>query len=334
VWSLLAACCTACGDDPAAHGSAIAGGAGVLGSAGVAAGHGAGGAAGLGAGQAGTAGGAPISAGSGAAGFGAGGASGQIAGGAGGATGTSGGAAGAGAAGVGGAGMAGGQGGAAAGEGGAAGMAGEYAPCPATSEVCFILPLGDSITVGLGYSGGYRVELFRRALADGKSIDFTGSQSNGPTTVEGEPFPSNHEGHSGWKIDQLRSRIPMPALDEEPHIILLMIGTNDVAQNDDLANAPERLASLIDLLAMNAPEALIVVATLTPLSFGSGGVQSYNAAIPDVVEAAAAMGMHVLLVDMFTGFPASELGDGVHPNQQGYERMAGVWYEAIAPMLH
>jgi lysophospholipase L1-like esterase len=42
----------------------------------------------------------------------------------------------------------------------------------------------------------------------------------------------------------------------------------------------------------------------------------------------------VLLVDMFTGFPQSELGDGVHPNQQGYERMAGVWYEAIRDVLH
>ena len=34
-----------------------------------------------------------------------------------------------------------------------------------------------------------------------------------------------------------------------------------------------------------------------------------------------------------TDFPTSELGDGVHPNQAGYARMAGVWYEAIEPYL-
>ena len=214
-----------------------------------------------------------------------------------------------------------------------AGTPAAFAPCPAAGEVCKILPLGDSITWGIGYDGGYRVELFRRGLADGKSITFTGSVANGPRDVDGEPFPRNNEGHSGWKIDQLRSLIPAPALQEEPHIVLLMIGTNDVAQNDNLARAPERLGSLIDLLVTNVPDALIVVATLVPLSFGSDGVRTYNAAIPDVVDARAAAGKHVLLVDMFTGFPTSELGDGVHPNQQGYERMAGVWYEAIASLL-
>jgi lysophospholipase L1-like esterase len=42
----------------------------------------------------------------------------------------------------------------------------------------------------------------------------------------------------------------------------------------------------------------------------------------------------VVLVDMFTGFAVSMLGDGVHPNQQGYEHMAGIWYTAIAGVLH
>jgi lysophospholipase L1-like esterase len=76
-----------------------------------------------------------------------------------------------------------------------------------------------------------------------------------------------------------------------------------------------------------------VVSTILPLSFGSRGVETYNAALPAVVEARAAQGKHVELVDAFTGFPTSELGDGVHPNQQGYERMAGTFYEAIADVL-
>jgi lysophospholipase L1-like esterase len=222
----------------------------------------------------------------------------------------------------------------AAGTAGGAGASGDHEPCPATGEPCRILPLGDSITFGLGYAGGYRVELFRRAHADGKSITFTGSLSNGPSMVDGEPFPRRNEGHSGWKIDQVADLIPSPALQELPHIVLLMIGTNDVAQNDELANAPERLDALIDRLVTNVPDALIVVATIPPLSFGGNGIESYNAAIPARVEARAAAGEHVLLVDVFTGFPTSELGDGVHPNQRGYERIAGVWYEAIADVLH
>ena len=40
-----------------------------------------------------------------------------------------------------------------------------------------------------------------------------------------------------------------------------------------------------------------------------------------------------MLVDMHTGFPTSELADGIHPNTAGYARMAGVWYTAIDPLL-
>jgi lysophospholipase L1-like esterase len=41
-----------------------------------------------------------------------------------------------------------------------------------------------------------------------------------------------------------------------------------------------------------------------------------------------------VLVDQHSGFPASDLAtDGIHPNDAGYRRMAGVWYSAIAPLL-
>ena len=36
---------------------------------------------------------------------------------------------------------------------------------------------------------------------------------------------------------------------------------------------------------------------------------------------------------MHTGFPVSELADGIHPTQTGYNRMAGIWYTAIDPVL-
>jgi lysophospholipase L1-like esterase len=76
------------------------------------------------------------------------------------------------------------------------------------------------------------------------------------------------------------------------------------------------------------------VATLTPLGSGNTAVQAYNAALPAVIKQRADTGKHVQLVDMFNGFPTSELADGVHPNQQGSARMAGVWYAAIGGLLH
>lgn len=99
----------------------------------------------------------------------------------------------------GGAGGVGGAGGDGGGDTAGTGGAGGYTPCPTTGEPCKILPLGDSITDGIGVQGGggYRIELFRKARAAGKNITFVGSLVNGPSMVDGAAFPRNHEGHSG-----------------------------------------------------------------------------------------------------------------------------------------
>lgn len=192
-----------------------------------------------------------------------------------------------------------------------------------------ILPFGDSITYGMGYEGGYRIELFRQALEAGRSITFLGSQRNGPEQVDDVRFPQQHEGHGGLRIDQL---MPLVPLLEAPDIVLLMAGTNDIGQEHDEADAPERLGELIDRLTEALPDALIVVAKLTPLESHPGGVIAFNDALDAVIERRA--DEHVELVDMFAGFPETELGDGVHPTAAGYERMAHVWYEAIGDRLH
>jgi lysophospholipase L1-like esterase len=221
-----------------------------------------------------------------------------------------------------------GAGGGSAGTGGASG----FNPCPATGA-CEILPLGDSITDGVGVSGGggYRIELFRLALMAQQEITFVGGSMNGPQMVDNQPFPRSHEGHSGWTITQIDGIVPSPALDPDPHIILLHIGTNDM--RGDVSMSGTRLGTLIDQIVMDLPNALLVVATIIPYPSQASQVTTYNNAIPAIVEARANAGKHVVLVDQFTGFPNSELADGVHPNAQGYARMARVWYAAISSYL-
>jgi lysophospholipase L1-like esterase len=224
------------------------------------------------------------------------------------------------------------MGGASATGGTNAGGAGTFQPCPA-SGICKIMPLGDSITDGTGFSGGYRVELFAKAVADNKNITFVGSLSNGPTSVSGVTFPKSHEGHFGWTISQVDDLIPDPALNPAPHIVLLHLGTNDINQNMT-SGAPERLGSLIDQIITKLPSALIVVAKIIPEPSQANGITTFNNAVPQIVQTRANAGKHIILVDQFSGFPSSELGDGVHPNQAGYARMAGVWYTAIKGYLH
>ncbi len=226
-----------------------------------------------------------------------------------------------------------------------------YSPCPTDGSPCAIMPLGDSITFGEGSSGGgYRVGLFERAVNDGQQITFIGTASaNGPNMVAGQPFPRAHQGHQGYVIDtggyaptaSLSQVVDMALPSLDPHIVLLMIGTNDINGNNNLGDAPNRLGALIDKIINFEPDAAIVVATLTPTQDANlnARIETYNAAMVGVVEQRAVADKHVMLVDMYDAFTSNQnysselMFDRLHPNDAGYEAMAEVWYDAIADML-
>jgi GDSL-like Lipase/Acylhydrolase family len=215
------------------------------------------------------------------------------------------------------------------------GGSGGFDPCPPIGS-CKILPLGDSITYGsTSNNGGYRVELFTRAVHDGKHVTFVGSQSDGPATVAGVSFPMNNEGHPGWTIAQITNIAnASSALNDAPAIVLLHIGTNDLPNS--LTGASDRLAQLVDQILAALPTSLLVVAQIIPLPWAESSVVMYNAAILGIVQQRASQGKHVIVVDMNTGFPLSNgLGsDNIHPNDTvGYPWMGDKWYAAIQQYL-
>ena len=239
-----------------------------------------------------------------------------------------------------------GRGGSASGGTGGGAGAGAYNPCPTSGSPCKILPFGDSITRGAKSSddAGYRSQLFKLIVAAKQKATFTGSLTNGPTTVSGQAFPRMHEGHPGWTIDPgyntisssyggISSLVPSPALNGNPNIILLHIGTNDLFARDT-ANMSTRLEALIDKVAANAPSALIVLAQITPRGSTDAALTTYNSRMPGIVQAHAAKGQHIIGVDMSKLPVPSDLNsDGTHPNDQGYTYMAGIWYAAIKDLL-
>jgi len=248
--------------------------------------------------------------------------------------------------------------------GGSTGTAGSsaYHPCPTDGTACKIMPFGDSITDGYNADtpGGYRVELFRLAHSGGKNITFVGSGYNGPATVDGVAFPHNHEGHSGWTIYPAGSRSGISSClvastvcnttqsvmtTYTPHIVLLMIGTNDAIDNYDMANAPTRLGNLIDTIYTQLPNVLIVVAQPIPSRGNaslnddtglSARIKTYDDAIPAVVAARANAGKHILVVDMYTPFnpnKAALMEDQWHPNLAGYVVLGTQWYSVLQPLI-
>ncbi|HET6145991.1 MAG TPA: SGNH/GDSL hydrolase family protein [Polyangia bacterium] len=220
-----------------------------------------------------------------------------------------------------------------------------FAPCPADGGACVVMPLGDSITEGApDYLGGYRVELFHQANLASKNITFVGRRSNGPASgmVDGKPFPRGNEGYSGFTIAGISGQQTTDAINlYHPHVILLAIGTNDINGNFDVANAPARLAALIDQITSATPSTLLVVAQIIPTRTDTTNarIQTYNSPIPALVQTRANAGKHVLLVDMYGTYTANAnyktalLSDDLHPNPAGYALMGQTWYGVIAPYL-
>jgi lysophospholipase L1-like esterase len=189
-----------------------------------------------------------------------------------------------------------------------------------------VMPLGDSITDGVGVGGGgYRVGLWQRLAQNGYTTDFVGSGYNGPASLGDH----DHEGHSGWRIDQIDANIVNWVRTYQPRTVLLHIGTNDISQNRDLANAPARLAAVIDKITSTSPTTDVFVATLIPVSYADAKVRTYNSAIPGIVSSRANAGKKVHLVDMYKAVSVNDLPDGVHPNATGYDKMAAAWFAAL-----
>src|ERR671910_2457348 len=186
-----------------------------------------------------------------------------------------------------------------------------------------VMPLGDSITHGVGASGGYRLELKDLLVPAGNSFDFVGSQASGPFEIEDR----QHQGHSGFKIHDIAAIAHDRVTTYRPDVVLLVIGTNDVWTDYELGSAPARLGGLIDTIVDAAPAASVIVGSIPPLadSLDDAQARTYNAAIPGVVQARADAGKKVSFVDMYGAMTPADLYDGVHPNADGYFKMADVW---------
>jgi lysophospholipase L1-like esterase len=228
------------------------------------------------------------------------------------------------------------------GSSGTAGSGGGFQPCPA-GAACAVMPVGDSITEGCCTApmGGYRIELYHQALTNKKDITFVGTLTNGPSTVDGQKFPQSHEGHGGWKINQIAGVIDNAISKSKPNIVILKIGTNDINGNDNVTDAPNRLDKLITQITTDAPSALLVVSAIIPTTSDGvdAKVQTYNAAIKVKAESAAAAGKHVVFVDNHAPFMATAnwktalMADGLHPNTAGYAILGQSFYKVISALL-
>ncbi|WP_312018774.1 SGNH/GDSL hydrolase family protein [Streptomyces sp. I05A-00742] len=190
-----------------------------------------------------------------------------------------------------------------------------------------VMPLGDSITHGVGSSNGsgYRGPLWDRLTGHAGTLDFVGSERSGRLSD-----PDN-EGHPGWEIENLSANIGTWLPAARPNVVLVHIGTNDLHYNHGVDTAPDRLGALIDKITSAAPDMTVLVSSLVPSADPRtrNRVDAFNTAIPKLVAERRDRGFHVGYVDMGR-LTQRDLIDKLHPNDTGFTKMTEAFSDGIA----
>lgn len=187
-----------------------------------------------------------------------------------------------------------------------------------------VLALGDSITYGKGdrLLNSYRADLKARLMnGGGFPIDYVGA------VVSGSGQDPESEGHSGWRINQIRAEIQQYLLSFEPDVVIIHLGTNDILHNDTLSAAPARLNALINQIEVYRPSAEIFVQQIAGFSdpvLAARGA-TFNAGVAQMPHLADP-GVHLVNQG---GVRGSMLYDGVHPNTYGYQWMGWNLYQSF-----
>jgi len=212
-----------------------------------------------------------------------------------------------------------------------------------------ILPLGDSITHANSSYYSYRYNLWKKLIDHDINFDFIGSMD---TNFGGNPdwpeykglsFDSDHEGHYGWRAEELLyGRATAPELGDltdwlevyTPDIVLLHIGTNDIGAGQSHISTSNEIKQIIDTIRLKNPDVTVLLAKIIPRSWTYNDIIAFNEYIEPIAQDKSLPRSPVIVVDQWTGFDYEEdTYDNTHPDASGEEKMAEKWFQAILPCL-
>jgi acyl-CoA thioesterase I len=208
-----------------------------------------------------------------------------------------------------------------------------------TKQPIKVMPLGDSITfgsygAGMPGRGGYREVLAKKCEKENLAVDFVGTIHY----PENAGFDSDNNGLCGWRANQINDSIKVWISKCKPQIILLQIGVNDIIQGASIDTTTARLDKLIFRIYKADKSIELYTASIMNVldsnlyKVKTSMVNDYNAKINDLVKKHSKDGMKIHFVDIssLSGLGSSDFHqDRLHPNDQGYAKMANAWWSVL-----
>ena len=202
-----------------------------------------------------------------------------------------------------------------------------------------IMPLGDSITYDDRYSdndhprppgkrSGYRSHLWYMLRDANYGADFVGSQVAGQDIRPS--FDPDNEGHPGWTTYDIAEHTYEYMVNSRPDIVLLHIGTNDRSTTD-----PKGVGEILDEIDRYEENedrhVRVFVALIIDRKGHDGRITIFNRRLKELLQKRIASGDDVVIVDMYhnAGLTKEDYADNTHPNDNGYRKIAIVWFNAL-----
>lgn len=194
------------------------------------------------------------------------------------------------------------------------------------------MPLGGSITYGQGSSdgNGYRKALRDLLVSDGYQVTMVGSRKAGTMSN------NETEGWRGQRLDQILTKAMRAVPLLQPNVVTLNAGSNDCIDNFHIDTFGDRMRAMLEHLWDAAPQSTVLLSTLVVSADQDtqSRIVKVNAHLRIIARETTAERKRLVLVDMgggagVVGPRTTDLVDGTHPNDKGYEAMARLWHQGF-----
>lgn len=184
----------------------------------------------------------------------------------------------------------------------------------------------------------YRYDLWKKMLDDNIHVDYLGTQVDTydyPDYLD-ESFDVEHQGVGSIETEGVIVSLRNVLLTvDEPDVVLLGIGINDLLADNAPANIIKNVNIIINMLKRHNPNVTILVEQVPGLKSDlmsadlTERLLSYNRMITRLCEFKSNATSKVISIDMYTDFQDAYFADQVHYNAEGADFISQQYYDAI-----
>eukprot|EP01006_Ploeotia_vitrea_P049298 TRINITY_DN67327_c3_g1_i22.p1 TRINITY_DN67327_c3_g1~~TRINITY_DN67327_c3_g1_i22.p1 ORF type:complete len:378 (-),score=26.86 TRINITY_DN67327_c3_g1_i22:1221-2354(-) len=228
-----------------------------------------------------------------------------------------------------------------------------------------IMPLGDSITQGGLAKSAYRHSLFTVLRNNNYMCRFVGTRNK---STQGQDTVQTHFDvwHEGWSGRRTKYFVKYGVVEKAmqlcyPDIVLVHLGTNDLLATEPHSMTVKHLIWLLKILNKVHPAVTVLLSTVIPMKGAEKRIKALNKQLTGTVEKYAPtfnktftcanatadclasvrraqrlkFNRTVLLVDIGKGLNLKSdfLKDGIHPNDEGHDKIAHNWYKYLTTYI-